>query len=112
MVLLIDVLHHVQEPLHLLREALRVAKKAVIVKDHLSDGWLAGPTLRFMDFIGNSRYGVAIPGNYWGLSQWESTFKALAVKPVEWRQKLHLYPGPLDALFGRNLHFLAKLEAA
>ena len=111
-VMLIDVLHHVHEPLQLLREAVRVSRKAIVLKDHLSDGWFAGPTLRLMDRIGNARYGVEVPGNYWRMSQWESTFGALALKPVEWHQELRLYPSLLDLLFGRNLHFLAKLEAA
>lgn len=111
-VMFIDVLHHVDEPLHLLREAVRVSKRAIVIKDHLCDGWFAGPTLRFMDCIGNTRYGVAVPGNYWRMTQWETTFQALALKPVEWRQELQLYPRLLDLFFGRTLHFLAKLEAA
>lgn len=111
-VMFIDVLHHVEEPIGLMREAMRVSRGAIVIKDHLCDGWLAGPTLRFMDCIGNTRYGVAVPGNYWRMTQWETMFRTLALKPVEWRQELRLYPGLLDLFFGRTLHFLAKLEAA
>jgi len=111
-VMFIDVLHHVEEPIDLMREALRVSRGTILIKDHLCDGWFAGPTLRFMDCIGNSRYGVAVPGNYWQMTQWETMFRALALKPVEWREELRLYPGFLDLFFGRSLHFLAKLEAA
>jgi SAM-dependent methyltransferase len=111
-VMFIDVLHHVHDPLNLLREAVRVSRGAIVIKDHLCDGWLAGLTLRFMDCIGNTRYGVAVPGNYWRMTQWETTFQALGLKPVEWRQKLQLYPRILDIFFGRTLHFLAKLESA
>lgn len=109
-VMFIDVLHHTADPVSLLREAARVARKSIIIKDHLADGFLAGSTLRFMDRIGNARYGVALPGNYWRLSQWENAFEALALTPVEWREKLKLYPKVVDMWFGRSLHFVARLE--
>jgi SAM-dependent methyltransferase len=111
-VMFIDVLHHTDDPVSLLREAARVARKSIIIKDHLIDGFLAEPTLRFMDCIGNARYGVALPGNYWRLSQWKNAFEALALTPVEWREKLKLYPKVVDMWFGRSLHFVARLELA
>lgn len=111
-VMFIDVLHHTDDPVSLLREAARVARKSIIIKDHLADGFLAESTLHFMDRIGNARYGVALPGNYWRLSQWEKAFDALALAPVEWREKLRLYPKIVDMWFGRSLHFVARLEAA
>ena len=111
-VMFIDVLHHTDDPVSLLREAARVARKGIIIKDHLIDGFLAESTLRFMDRIGNARYGVALPGNYWRLSQWENAFEALALTPVEWREKLKLYPKVVDMWFGRSLHFVARLEVA
>jgi len=111
-VMFIDVLHHTDDPVSLLREAARVARKSIIIKDHLVDGFLAESTLRFMDRIGNARYGVALPGKYWRLSQWENAFEALALTPVEWREKLKLYPKVVDMWFGRSLHFVARLETA
>jgi SAM-dependent methyltransferase len=111
-VMFIDVLHHVDDPVQILREALRVSKGAIVIKDHLCDGWLARATLEFMDRVGNARYGVAMPGNYWPMSQWENIFQLLGLKPVAWRQTLQLYPRLLDLFFGRTLHFLTKLEAA
>ena len=111
-VMFVDVLHHTDDPVSLLREAARVARKSIIIKDHLADGFLAESTLRFMDRIGNARYGVALPGNYWRLSQWEKAFEALALTPVVWREKLELYPKVVDMWFGRSLHFVARVEAA
>ena len=111
-VMFIDVLHHTADPVSLLREAARVARKSIIVKDHLVNGFLAESTLRFMDHIGNARYGVALPGKYWRLNQWEKAFEALALTPVEWREKLKLYPKVVDMWFGRSLHFVARLEMA
>lgn len=48
-VLLVDVLHHADAPLGLLREAARAARRAVIVKDHRLDRPLAVPTLALID---------------------------------------------------------------
>jgi SAM-dependent methyltransferase len=106
----VDVLHHTGDPTTLLREARRVTRQSIIIKDHVLDGFLAGPTLRFMDGIGNARFGVALPHNYWFERKWLSTFRSLAVTPVVWRKRLSLYPNPLDLLFGRSLHFLTKLN--
>ncbi len=64
-VLFVDVLHHTVDPNVLLREAARVARRGVVIKDHTQDRALAGPTLRFMDFVGNAHHGVALPYNYW-----------------------------------------------
>lgn len=109
-VMFVDVLHHTTDPISLLSEAARVAKHGVIIKDHLVEGILARPTLQFMDYIGNARYGVAIPENYWYREQWIEAFKSLGMRPVSWQESLGLYPLVLDQIFGRSLHFVAKLS--
>ncbi len=67
-VMFVDVLHHTEDPLVLLREAARVARSAIVIKDHTMNGWLAEPTLRLMDYVGNAQHGVVLPYNYWPLS--------------------------------------------
>ena len=109
-VLFVDVIHHAAEQEDLLREAARVAGKHLILKDHLLQGWLAGPTLRFMDRQGNSRHGVALPYHYWTPQQWREVFSRLNMAPGVWKERLGLYPLPLSWFFGRNLHFLARLD--
>jgi SAM-dependent methyltransferase len=44
-VMLVDVLHHTDDPIGLLREAVRVARQAIVIKDHLLKGALAYSTL-------------------------------------------------------------------
>lgn len=105
----VDVLHHTTDPMSLLCEAARVARCGVIIKDHLLEGVLAGPTLRMMDHIGNARYEVASPGNYWRRQQWDEAFATLRMKPVQWRESLGLYPPVLEQFFGRSLHFVTRL---
>lgn len=109
-VLLVDVLHHAEEPEALLAEALRVTRTAVVVKDHLREGFLAAATLRFMDWVGNAPHGVVLPYNYWSRDEWQGVFGRLGIHPVVWREELELYPWPLSLIFGRSLHFTARLE--
>jgi SAM-dependent methyltransferase len=109
-VMFIDVLHHTQDPMVLLREATRVARKAVVIKDHTLEGLLAGPTLRAMDWIGNARYGVSLPYNYWTKREWLDAFNELEVEVGSWISNLGLYPWPAGYLFDRSLHFVARLD--
>ena len=107
-VMFVDVLHHTEDPLVLLREAVRVAKQAIVIKDHLVQGFLARSRLRFMDQVGNARHGVALPFNYWTRQQWRHAEELLRLsKKVELR-KLGLYPPFANLIFGANLHFLAS----
>lgn len=109
-VMFADVLHHTTDPKVLLREARRVARQAILLKDHLCDGWLARPQLRFMDGVGNARYGVELPYNYWLRQQWQEAFDELGLRVENWRGHLGLYPIWGDWLFGRSLHFVARLN--
>ena len=109
-VLLVDVLHHTDDPAVLLREASRVARISILIKDHLADRFLARPTLRFMDRIGNSRFGISLPYNYWPKGKWLETFRALGLRVVAWKSDLKIYPPRLEFFFGKSLHFVAALS--
>lgn len=108
-VMLVDVLHHTEDPTVLLREAARVAGKAIILKDHRLSRPLAGPTLRFMDWIGNRPHGVALPYNYWPLHRWREAWAALGLNLDHYQTRIGLYPGPARWLFEHGLHFVARL---
>ena len=108
-VMLNDVLHHADDPQVLLREAVRVARQAIIVKDHLLQGILAGYTLRLMDRVGNRRFGVRLRYNYWHYGQSRETFADLGTEIDFWDDRLNLYAWPLTVLFDRRLHFVARL---
>ena len=109
-VMFVDVLHHTDDPMVLLREAARVARRAIVIKDHTRDGFLAGPTLRFMDWVGNARHGVVLPYYYWPAVRWSRAFEELGWAVVAREQKLKLYPWPASWCFDRLLHFAARLE--
>ena len=109
-VMFVDVLHHTNDPLILLREAKRVARKFILIKDHRRNGLLAGSTLRFMDWIGNAHHGVALPYNYWPHDRWRQGFTELDLKISDWNQSFQLYPPIANLAFGRSLHFIARLN--
>lgn len=109
-VMFVDVLHHTADPNVLLTEAARVARRHVVIKDHLREGLLAERTLRFMDHVGNARHGVALPYNYWRLRQWDEAFARLGLEKSAWHTRLGLYPWPANLLFGRGLHFAGRLD--
>ena len=111
-VLLVDVLHHTDDPALLLAEARRVARRAIVIKDHCRNGFLAGPTLRFMDWVGNAAHGVRLPYNYWARSQWRKAFAELGLSIESWQSELGLYPFPAGLWFDRSLHFIARLTAS
>ena len=108
-VMMVDVLHHTEDPQILMREAKRVASKWIVLKDHTRDGLFANTTLRFMDWIGNARHGVALPYNYLSGSEWDKLFEQIDVKVDQWIANPRLYGRPGDWVFGRSLHFLARL---
>jgi len=109
-VMLVDVLHHCDEPETLIKEARRVARKAIVIKDVMNDGFLTDTTLRFMDIAANRRYNVPCPFNFWRREKWLATFSALDVHIAEWRGALGLYPWPLNLLFERSMHFITRLD--
>lgn len=108
--MMVDVLHHASEQDVLLREMARVARGRIVIKDHFVAGALAHPTLRFMDWVGNRRHGVALPYAYWTPDRWERGFANAGLRVVEQRERLGLYPWPASLLFERRLHFIAVLE--
>jgi len=109
-VLFSDVLHHTPSALQLLREAHRVSSRFVLIKDHYRKGWAAQRRLMVMDWVGNARFGVALPYLYWTEEQWQRTLQEVKLRPERIITDLHLYPSVVDWVFGGELHFVARLS--
>jgi SAM-dependent methyltransferase len=109
-VMLVDVVHHAEDGHRLLAEAARVAHRRVLIKDHNRDGILAYSTLRFMDWVGNARHGVALPYNYWSRAEWRQAFTGAKLGAESSAEALGLYPWPAGMVFDRHLHFIAALR--
>jgi len=108
-VMMVDVLHHTDDPYVLMREAKRVARHSIVLKDHTRDGLLANSTLRFMDWVGNAHHGVALPYNYLSKFEWDTMIGELGLTVDQWNGKPTMYGRPGDWVFGRSLHFVAKI---
>lgn len=109
-VTIVDVLHHTDDPAAVLAEASRVARQGVVIKDHLREGLLAGPTLRLMDWVGNRGHDVRLPYNYLDSGEWAAAFERAGLVRASWADALGLYGAPLNWLFERKLHFVALLR--
>ena len=105
-VLFSDILHHTESPPAILKDAVRVARQCVVIKDHLVKGWLARATLRFMDFVGNAPHGVVLPYNYFTPPQWADVLQECRLVARTVRNNLGRYPPWGDVFFGRSLHFV------
>lgn len=110
--MMVDVLHHTDDPAALLKEAQRVSTRGVLLKDHFRDGWLAGPTLRLMDWFGNVAHGVRLPYNYLSHREWQAVWRDNGLRVEQMTERLGLYPRPVGWLFDRRLHFIARLASA
>lgn len=108
-VTIIDVLHHADDAVAVLREAARVSRHGIVIKDHLREGFFAEATLRAMDWVGNAGHGVSLPYSYLDRKSWNAAFAEVELQVVQWHEKLDLYPLPLSWFFDRRLHFLAFL---
>ena len=108
--MLVDVLHHTDDPASTLMEASRVAAHGVLVKDHYRESAFAGLILRLMDWVGNASHGVRLPYNYLGKGQWQEIWQRLSLTPKKLGEDLGIYPMPFDLIFGRRLHFIAMLS--
>ena len=108
-VMLVDVLHHAEEPMLLIHEAARVASRAVIIKDHLTGAWLSHTRVRMMDWVGNIGHGVPLRYAYWSPAEWRDAFRDAGLREVDRRERLGLYAPALRWLFERRLHFVSRL---
>jgi SAM-dependent methyltransferase len=108
--LFVDVLHHTDDVTILLREARRVTRQFVLIKDHLSENRFDFKTLQFMDWVGNRPHGVRLPYNYQSRKEWEASFAKCGLSIAQWTTAVPLYPFPFSLIVGRGLHFVALLE--
>ncbi len=108
--LFVDVLHHTQDPDILLREAVRVSRSFVLLKDHLDENFIDHATLRFMDWAGNRPHGVVMMYNYQSRKQWAEHFSRCGLAEVSWTTEVPLHAWTLSLLVGRKLHFVSLLR--
>ena len=53
-----------------------------------------------MDWVGNARFGVALPYNYWTERQWHAAWREVGLRPERLLTRLGLYPKAANWIFG------------
>jgi len=88
---LVCVLHHCQEPLEVLKEAVRVTKDKIIIIEDVHNSALSRFLLCFKDIFANLAFCVFtklakeitnIPFNFKKISEWEKAFEDLDLKVI------------------------------
>lgn len=108
--MLVDVLHHADNPAGVLRECRRASRRFVLIKDHICESRWDGMRLRMMDWGGNRAEGINMPYGYLSRSDWERLFKEVGLVPDYSRYSLGLFPPPFSFIFEGSLHFIARLS--
>jgi SAM-dependent methyltransferase len=106
----VDVLHHSRDPLAILRDAARVSRSFILIKDHVAESMLDHRTLRLMDWVGNRPHGVELPYNYLSRQKWLKLYSDAGLAEVRMDQDIPLYPFPFSAVFVRKLHSITLLK--
>lgn len=107
LVICADVLHHEEREDELLRECARVARRAVMVKDHARDGLFAQSRISLMDWAANAPYGVVCLYRYHTLAQWRAMFTRCQLRMLKEMHPLPLYPAGWELAFGGRLQYIA-----
>jgi SAM-dependent methyltransferase len=108
--MLVDVLHHTGDIRVLLRDASRVSRSFILIKDHLNENLLDNWTLRFMDWVGNRPHGVRLAYNYQSRGQWSAHFSECGLQEASWTTRIPLYARPFNLVACRGLHFVSLLR--
>jgi SAM-dependent methyltransferase len=107
---IVDVLHHCENPVKVLKECARVSKQFLVVKDHVCDSEIDRMILSFMDWVGNRAHGVKLPYNYLSSDSWYAAIASAKLDIINSVDSIHIYPLLIDYFFGGKLHNLLLLK--
>lgn len=95
--LLLFVLHHCEDPLRVLQEAVRAADKRVVIYEDTYASSLGRAFTCFNDFISNAVFFISdphkmnMPYNYKKVEEWEKIFADLSLRILEKRVTKHAF---------------------
>ena len=108
--MLVDVLHHIEDPAAIMRECARVSRKFILIVDHVCESSWDRLRLCFMDWVGNLGYDANFTYKYLSKSDWQQLYRISKGICEAEIFDLNLYPFPFSILFDGKLHFMAKLK--
>lgn len=109
-VILADVLHHEQQEDFLLSEAVRVARRILVVKDHKPEGLLSFWRISFLDWAANNPHEVECLYRYHTKAEWRQLFSSHNLIPVVEETSIDLYPPFFNLFFGKQLQYFVVLQ--
>ena len=109
-VILADVLHHEKNPLRLLKEAGRISKKRVIIKDHRKENIADQSRIAVLDLLANKPNGIECIYKYNNLNEWHELIAGAELSIEKEQLKINLYPWLFDILFGKKLQYFCVCE--
>ena len=110
LVVIADVLHHEPDERALLSECARVARRAVLLKDHAREGPLAQARISLIDWAANAPYGVPCLYRYHTVGEWRGFAAETGLRVARELHPMRLYPALWEPFFGGRLQYFAVLE--
>ena len=112
-VIIADTLHHAPHPDRVMRECLRVAREAIVVKDHFYENEFQKSLLRLLDIGGNVAHGVPSIYNYFKREQWDAMLNEVDGQEVYRSEEVAgQYPGFFQPILGRGIQFVSKISVS
>jgi SAM-dependent methyltransferase len=108
--LILNVLHHASDPRRLLEEAHRLARKRIIIKDHVANSWLQYQQLAVLDVLGNAGSGAAVSARYLSDAGWSELLSYLPQIEITRYEGLSFRQGILLSLFPDTLEIIYEVN--
>ncbi len=109
-VMAVDMLHHTQHIDVLVNEMARVARHTVIIKDHLTKGFISWLLVSAGDAVTNIPFGIPCAYNFPSKSRWHEYFGAAGLEVQSYQDDLELPKGCIRRY--NPLFVLRKASAA
>jgi SAM-dependent methyltransferase len=107
-----NVLHHTRNQREVLREAVRVGRRQILIKDHVYQSPLSRAKLFALDLIGNLRFGVATTADYLRREEWQDLFAESGISLVWEYRAVPLREGLTRAAFENELEVIFDIPLA
>ncbi len=82
-VMMVDMLHHTTHPEQVLREAARVSRRYILIKDHYWNTPADVIGLQVSDYVGNAPYGIDLPYHYFKMAEWMQLFGEVGLRVMD-----------------------------